>query len=251
MTRMLSTIVIYEKIIRAYRNVFTDGSGKLKNEFQTAYVLPLYFKMVKEVEADNMVKNLVRLIREADNHLATGFPGTPYILFALSDNGQLDVAYDLLLQETCPSWLYQVKAGGTTIWERWDALRPDGTVNTTDLNNPEDDSSGGMVSFNHYAGGAVGDWLYRRVAGIEATSGGYKTFKIAPKPGGGLSWVKAAHRCPYGEIVSEWKIKDGIFTLNVHVPCSTSALIVLPNGEQHNVSSGWYTFQIEWSNSVV
>lgn len=240
-----------EKIIRAYRNVFTDGSGKLKNEFQTAYVLPLYFKMVKEVEADNMVKNLVRLIREADNHLATGFPGTPYILFALSDNGQLDVAYDLLLQETCPSWLYQVKAGGTTIWERWDALRPDGTVNTTDLNNPEDDSSGGMVSFNHYAGGAVGDWLYRRVAGIEATSGGYKTFKIAPKPGGGLSWVKAAHRCPYGEIVSEWKIKDGIFTLNVHVPCSTSALIVLPNGEQHNVSSGWYTFQIEWSNSVV
>ncbi|MGI6570114.1 MAG: family 78 glycoside hydrolase catalytic domain [Caldicoprobacterales bacterium] len=174
-----------KKIVKAYRNVFTDGSGKLKSEFQTAYVLPLHFKMADDAEAKNMAQNLVRLIRKADNHLTTGFPGTPYLLFALSDNGQLDVAYELLLQETCPSWLYQVKAGGTTIWERWDALRPDGTVNTVDLNKPEDESSGGMVSFNHYAGGAVGDWLYRRIAGIEPTSGGYKTFRIAPKPGGG------------------------------------------------------------------
>ena len=156
-----------EKIIKAYRKVFTDGSGKLKNEFQTAYVLPLHFKMAEGDEAVNMAKNLVRLIREADNHLTTGCPGTPYLLFALSDNGYLDAAYELLLQETCPSWLYQVKAGATTIWERWDALRPDGTINTGDLKNPEDESGGGMVSFNHYAGGAVGDWLYRRIAGSE------------------------------------------------------------------------------------
>lgn len=236
------------KIIKAYRNVFTDGSGKLKNEFQTAYVLPLYFNMVEGTEAENMVKNLAGLIRKADNHLTTGFPGTPYILFALSDNGEIDLAYNLLLQETCPSWLYEVKAGGTTIWERWDALRPDGTVNTTDLLKSKDDSGGGMVSFNHYAGGAVGDWLYRRVAGIEATSGGYKTFIIAPKPGGGLSWAKATHHSPYGEIVSEWKIKGNIFTLNVHIPCSTRALIIMPNGEKYNISSGWYTFDIEWPN---
>ena len=134
MIRMLNTIAACgKKIIKAYRKVFTDGSGKLKNEFQTAYVLPLHFKMAEGDEAGNMAKNLVRLIREADNHLTTGFPGTPYLLFALSDNGYLDAAYELLLQETCPSWLYQVKAGATTIWERWDALRPDGTINTGDL----------------------------------------------------------------------------------------------------------------------
>ena len=237
-----------KKIIRAYRKVFTDSSGKLKNEFQTAYVLPLYFNMVEGTEAENMVKNLADLIRKAGNHLTTGFPGTPYILFALSDNGKIDLAYNLLLQETCPSWLYEVKAGGTTIWERWDALRPDGTVNTTDLFKSKDDSGGGMVSFNHYAGGAVGDWLYRRVAGIEATSGGYKTFIIAPKPGGGLSWAKATHHSPYGEIVSDWRIEGNVFTLNGHIPCSTRALIILPNGEKHNLSSGWHTFEIEWPN---
>jgi len=235
-----------KKIIKAYRKVFTDGSGKLKNEFQTAYVLPLYFNMAESTEAENMVKNLAGLIRKAGNHLSTGFPGTPYILFALSDNGEIDLAYNLLLQETCPSWLYEVKAGGTTIWERWDALRPDGTVNTTDLLKPGDDSGGGMVSFNHYAGGAVGDWLYRRVAGIKATSGGYKTFIIAPKPGGGLSWAKATHHSPYGEIVSDWKIEENVFSLTVHIPCSTRALIILPNGEKHNISSGWYTFETEW-----
>ncbi len=232
-----------EKIIKAYRKVFTDGSGKLKNEFQTAYVLPLHFKMAEGDEAGNMAKNLVRLIREADNHLTTGFPGTPYLLFALSDNGYLDAAYELLLQETCPSWLYQVKAGATTIWERWDALRPDGTINTGDLKNPEDESGGGMVSFNHYAGGAVGDWLYRRIAGIEPTSGGYKTFRVAPKPGGGLSWAEATHRCPFGEIVSHWQIEDGMFILKVKVPFGTSALIELPNGEKHQVKSGEYTFK--------
>ena len=117
-------------------------------------------------------------MKEADNHLSTGFLGTPYLLFALSDNGYINEAYDLLLQDTVPSWLYEVKAGGTSIWERWDALRPDGTVNLG-----KDPGSGlvnavggGMVSFNHYANGAVGDWLYRRVAGLEAIEPGYKKF---------------------------------------------------------------------------
>jgi len=232
------------KIVKAYRKVFTDGKGRLKKEFQTAYVLPLYFKMSEGEEAANMAINLVRLVREAGNHLTTGFPGTPYLLFALSDNGYPDVAYELLLQETCPSWLYQVKAGATTIWERWDALRPDGTVNTGDLKNPGDESGGGMVSFNHYAGGAVGDWLYRRVAGIEPTDAGYKTFRIAPIPGGGLKWAKAVHRCPYGEIISHWEIRDNVFILYVKIPFGTKAQIVLPDGKEYRVSSGEYTFEV-------
>lgn len=230
-----------DKIIRAYRKVFTDGQGNLKKEFQTAYVLPLHFCMTEGNETAKMTDNLVRLVQEADNHLTTGFTGTPYLLFALSDNGRIDAAYDLLFQESCPSWLYEVKAGGTTIWERWDALRPDGTVNTVDLNNPEKDS-GGMVSFNHYANGAVGDWLYRRVAGIEPTSGGYKTFRVAPLLGGGLSSAKGSTRTPYGTIVSDWHIENDTFHIGVRVPVSCECELSLPSGEEHHLSSGAYSF---------
>ncbi len=237
---------LQQKIIKAYRRAFTDSKGKLKKEFQTAYVLPLFFDMTKGSETTAMAQNLVDLVEKAGNHLATGFPGTPYLLFALSDNGQLSKAYELLLQESCPSWLYEIKAGGTTIWERWDALRPDGTVNTVDLNDPESDS-GGMVSFNHYAGGAVGDWLYRRVAGIEPTSGGYKIFKIAPKPGGGLSFAKATHGCPYGTIESQWKIKQGVFEIELSVPFGTAAKVTLPDGQEFIASSGKHTYECAFS----
>lgn len=233
-----------EKIIRSYRKIFTDGSGKLKKEFQTAYVLPLYFGMTKGAETKTMVQNLVRLVRAAGNHLTTGFTGTPYLLFALSDNGHADVAYDLLLQDTCPSWLYEVKTGGTTIWERWDALRPDGTVNIGDLtgNKSDEESNGGMVSFNHYAMGAVGDWLYRRVAGIEPTSGGYRTFRIAPVPGGRIASAKGSVITPFGRITSDWSITDGVFSIRVEVPVSTQCTLVLPSGETHRLTSGIHRY---------
>lgn len=233
-----------EKIIRSYRKVFTDGSGKLKKEFQTAYVLPLYFGMTKGTETKIMADNLVRLVREAENHLTTGFTGTPYLLFALSDNGHADVAYDLLLQDTCPSWLYEVKTGGTTIWERWDALRPDGTVNIGDLTGKKSDeeSSGGMVSFNHYAMGAVGDWLYRRVAGIEPTSGGYRTFRIAPVPGGGITSARGAVKTPFGQIVSDWSINGENFSIRGEVPVSAQCTLILPSGETHRLTSGAFQY---------
>ncbi len=234
-----------EKIIDSFRKVFTDGKGKLKKEFQTAYVLPLYFGMTKGGETKEMAKNLARLVREAGNHLTTGFTGTPYLLFALSDNGYMDTAYDLLLQDTCPSWLYEVKAGGTTVWERWDALRPDGTVNIGDLQGKKSDESsgGGMVSFNHYANGAVGDWLYRRIAGIEATSGGYKTFQIKPLLGGGITWAKGTVSTPYGEVKSDWHINNNLFVIQVTVPVSTSCTLVLPNQATYHIKSGHYTFE--------
>jgi len=235
---------LQESIIKAYRKVFTDGNGTLKKEFQTAYVLPLHFKMVEGKERNKMVENLVRLIREAGNHLTTGFTGTPYLLFALSDNGYVDVAYDLLLQEGCPSWLYEVKAGGTTIWERWDALRPDGTVNISDLsgNKSDDESNGGMVSFNHYANGAVGDWLYKRMVGLEPISGGYKEFKIAPVIGGNITFAKGSIKTPYGLARSEWELKEGVFSINIEVPVSTTCQLILPNGEEYSLASGKYTY---------
>lgn len=235
-----------EKIARAYRKVFTDGAGKLKKEFQTAYVLPLHFGMTQGNETMAMVENLVKLVHDAGNHLTTGFTGTPYLLFALSDNGRLDAAYDLLFEESCPSWLYEVKAGGTTIWERWDALRPDGTVNINDLTKEkEEDSNGGMVSFNHYANGAVGDWLYRRIAGIEPTSGGYKTFQIAPMPGGGITSARGSVQTPYGIVLSDWNTVEGMFHIHIEVPVSTTCTLKLPNGERHVVASGRFDFSCE------
>ena len=229
-----------EKIILSYRNIFTDKKGKLNKEFQTAYVLPLYFGMTEGDETAAMADKLAQLVRNAGNHLTTGFTGTPYILFALADNGYTDVAFDLLFQDTCPSWLYEVKTGGTTIWERWDALRPDGTVNIDDLtsNKGKEESDGGMVSFNHYANGAVGDFLYRRIAGIEATIGGYKTFSIAPLIGGGITSARGSVLTPYGTIVSEWIIENGEFRLHVEVPVSTECTISLPDGQEHNMGSG-------------
>jgi alpha-L-rhamnosidase len=192
-----------------------------------------------------MVDNLVRLIDEADGHLRTGFPGTPYILFALSDNGRVREAFDLLLQRTPPSWLYMVDAGGTTIWERWDALRPDGTVNIEDLRtrSSDSDSGGGMVSFNHYAAGAVGDWLYRRVAGIEPVEGGYRTFRVAPLLGGGLTSANGSVETPYGRVSSTWSLEGDVFRLRVEVPVSTSAHVVLPDGAASVCTSGVHEFE--------
>ncbi len=233
---------IRDQIVKAYRKVFTDGKGRLKQEFQTAYVLPLHFGMTDGSETSAMADHLARLVQEAGNHLTTGFTGTPYLLFALSDHGKADQAFDLLLQDTCPSWLYEVKAGGTTIWERWDALRPDGSVNIGDLagKKTEEDSGGGMVSFNHYANGAVGDWLYRRVAGIEPISGGYKTFKIEPLMGGQITSAHGSVLTPYGQVESDWSVEAGVFTIKVKVPVSTECTLTLPNREQHVLPSGSY-----------
>jgi len=226
------------EICAAYSNIFTDKKGKLKIEFQTAYVLPLYFQMVNGSERANMAGNLAKLVAENDWHLSTGFTGTPYLLFALADNGFVKDAYRLLLQDTCPSWIYEIKAGATTFWEQWDAISPDQIP--TDASEPAESDS--EISFNHYAYGAVGDFLYRRVAGIEPTSGGYKSFTIAPVVGGGLSWAKATHISPYGEIAASWNHADEVFTLNIKVPVSTSCRVVLPSGAEHLVGSGEYTF---------
>ena len=229
-----------EKVSKAYMSVFTDGNGKLKTEFQTAYVLPLAFGMFPEDQRKKAAENLARLVKANDYCIGTGFPGTPFILFALADNGQQDVAFKMLTNDKCPSWLYEVKAGGTTIWERWDALKEDGT-----LNSGESDGTGGMVSFNHYASGAVGDFLYKRVLGINPVEGGYKTFKIQPIVGGGLTHAKGSTLSPYGRISSGWKIEGKKFSLEVDVPACTKCTVVLPDGSSQTVGSGNYNFTCE------
>ena len=231
----------YHKLSRrvadAYQSLLMDDDGKLKQqEFQTGYVLPLYFRMLDDRHNAAAAKHLAELVRRNDHCIGTGFPGTPYILFALADNGYVDDAYRMLLNTKCPSWLYEVRVGATTIWERWDGLDENGLCPIGD------DGTGGMISYNHYASGAVGDFLYRRVAGIEATSGGYRTFRVQPLPGSQLTWAKADVTSPFGKIASEWHAENGQFTLNVTVPAGTTCTVVLPSGTTQEVTQGQYSF---------
>ena len=227
-----------DKVAEAYRDVFTDGDGKLLNEFQTAYVLPLYFNIFKGEEKKKAAKNLVDIVERNNYCIGTGFPGTPYILFALADNGEEETAYKMLLNEKCPSWLYEVKVGATTIWERWDGLSEDGVCHIGD-----DGTAGVMISYNHYASGAVGKFLYSRVLGIESTEAGYRRFKVKPVLGGGLTSAEGSTLTPYGKISCRWqKSGSGEFALSVSVPVSTECEVVLPDGTAHSVGSGNYSF---------
>jgi alpha-L-rhamnosidase len=155
----------------------------------------------------------------------------------LSDQGYEDLAFMLLNREEYPSWLYPVTQGATTIWERWDGQKPDGS-----FQNP------GMNSFNHYAYGAIGEWLYTYVSGIkiDETDPGYKHFFLAPHPGGGLTHAKSEFESMYGKIVSDWKVEDGTFIYNVEIPVNTTATVVLPGSAESKVlGSGKYQFSVK------
>ncbi len=157
-------------------------------------------------------RRLADLVRTAGFRIATGFVGTPLVCDALTSTGHVDVAYRLLLQTQCPSWLYPVTMGATTIWERWDSLRPDGSVNPS-----------GMTSFNHYALGAVADWLHRRVAGLAPAAPGYRALNVDPLPTEELTRASARHLTPYGEASVAWERSGGRLRLDVHVPVGAAA----------------------------
>lgn len=217
-----------QDIKSAFLKKYISPEGSAITNTQTAYVLALQFDMLPETMKKNAAARLAALVTNNNYHLATGFLGTPYLLHALSENGYTDLAYKVLNQETCPSWLYPVKMGATTIWEKWDAIKPDSTVQAT--------------SYNHYSYGAVGEWLYRVVAGIDAASPGYEKILIRPHPGGGLAWVNASYTCPYGKIVSNWKIDNGRFTMHVEIPAGTRATVMIPGKESVEVTAGMYDF---------
>jgi alpha-L-rhamnosidase len=183
--------------------------------------------MLPEAQRKQAADYLVQNVKSYDNHLTTGFLGTPYLCHVLSRFGHSDVAYQLLLQETFPSWLYPVKMGATTIWERWDGIKPDGTFQTASMN-----------SFNHYAYGAIGDWLYRIVVGIDTYEDGvgYKHIKLQPQPGGGLTYANADLQTQYGNVSSHWKIENGIFNWNVEVPANTVATIYVPASNVNDIT---------------
>lgn len=215
---------LFQEICEAYEKVFTDGKGKLKEEFQTGYVLPLAFHMVSGEKKKAMAEHLWRLVEEAGVHLNTGFTATPWLLFALADSGKAEEAYRLLFQETSPSWLYQVKRGGTTTWEQWDVIQTNGELKE--------------ASMNHYAYGAVAEFFFKRICGLEALEGGYRRFQVKPVPGGGLTWAQCSQKTPFGEIRVRWEMKKEEFVLSVDVPVSAVCEAVLLDGTKHVLSSG-------------
>ncbi len=214
-----------EQIKEAFRKEFVTPNGRLVANTQTAYTLALAFEMLDDETAPKSAAFLAEEV-EQFGHITTGFLGTPLISLTLTDIGRNDLAYQLLNRTEYPSWLYPVTMGATTIWERWDGQKPDST-----FQNP------GMNSFNHYAYGAIGKWLYQVVAGIgiDEQAPGYKHIIIHPQPGGGLTSARATHQSMYGEIVSEWKLEGNKLRMDVEIPVNTTATIYIP-GKASGVS---------------
>lgn len=245
-------VVLYNqklaKIKAAFLNEYVTPSGRLVSGTQTAMVLALNFDMLPEHLRTVTAERLVENIKSYGMHLSTGFLGTPYLTDVLTRFGKTDVAYKLLLQETFPSWLYPVKMGATTIWERWGGIRPDSTFEPASMN-----------SFNHYAYGAIGDWMYRRMAGIdnEASSVAYKKIKIQPYLGEGFSHAGATLKTYYGLVSNSWKIEGAKLQMTTEIPVNTTAIIYLPttnmirvNGKPIVESMGLKYLRTENSSTV-
>ncbi len=211
---------------------------------QTGCALAIEFALVDDVRSFGDA--LAARVRETDTHLSTGFLGTPLLLPALARTNHLDVAYALLEQRTPPSWLYQVLAGATTIWERWDALRPDGSVPMADLGGGTGSS---MVSFNHYAYGCVAEFLHTTVAGLapDPDDPGYHHVVVAPRPGGSLTSARAEIKSRFGRTAVSWTISNGELALDVVVPPNAYATVSLPDAAPTDVGTGEHRFTQAWA----
>ncbi len=210
-------------IKKAFIHEYVTPSGRVISDTQTAYVLALKFNLLPDSLRKKGAEELVKDI-DARGHLTTGFLGTPQLNPVLSNNGYTDVAYRLLLHKKYPSWLYPVTMGATTVWERWDGIKPDSTFETPSMN-----------SFNHYSYGAIGDWLYTVVAGLQETEPGYKQFTIHPEPGGNMSHARVIFKSMYGKIESSWNLDSKMFELKVQIPANTQAKVILPNAKLNDV----------------
>jgi alpha-L-rhamnosidase len=206
---------------KAFATRYLHPDGTLGTDSQTGYAMAIGMGLVPPA---TVASAFVRTIHARHDHLATGFLGTPWLLPALSAIGQNDLAWKLLLNRDYPSWGYEIQAGATTMWERWNSLKPDGTFGDVDMN-----------SFNHYAYGAVGDWMYRHIAGIAPLAPGYARFAVAPTPGGGVTHGSGSLESAYGRIATSWAIEGDRFSLDVTVPPGTTAEVTLPEVDAPSV----------------
>ncbi|WP_329521307.1 alpha-L-rhamnosidase [Spirillospora sp. NBC_01491] len=209
---------LLDKIKDAFIAAYVSADGTVRGDTQAVYVLALQFGLMPDALREKAAERLVAKVTAAGFHLSTGYLATPYLLDVLTEAGHLDVAYKVLLNDSYPGWLYMLRQGGTTLWERWDSLQPDGVYQRS--------------SFNHHALGAVGDWMYRTIAGINPDEArpGYRHSVIRPLPGGGLTSAQGSLRTGYGELSSAWRVTGSTLRLTVKVPRRTTATVRLPAG---------------------
>ena len=210
------------------KHYVADDGRRIRSDCPTVYALAIHFDLLESQARHAAGSRLAELVAENGYRIATGFAGTPYIADALTETGHLDDAYRLVTQQECPSWLYPVTMGATTIWERWDAMLPDGTINP-----------GQMTSFNHYAFGSIADWMHRTIGGLSALEPGYRRVLIAPRPGGGITWARTSLETPNGRVTVEWHVTavQGI-TVEVAVPDGITAVLRLPGRADQVFPSG-------------
>ena len=224
----------YSALFRAVRDAFNrefvSMTGRVGENTQTAYTLALTFDLLPDSLGPAASDRLAQDV-EAREHLTTGFLGTPYLLHVLGATGHVPLAFKLLTQRTYPSWLYPITRGATTMWERWDGIRPDSSFQDP-----------GMNSFNHYAFGAVGDWMYQNIGGIDVdpAAPGYRRSRIAPRPGAGLTSASASLETVYGTLVSAWRLDGPRFVLDLSIPANTSAEVTLRDARLDQVREGGF-----------
>jgi alpha-L-rhamnosidase len=214
-----------DQVAAAFTNRFVAADGTIGSNSQTGYVLALAFGLLPEARQQAAADKLATKVAATGGHLSVGFLGVENLLPALADHGHADTAYQVLLQPGFPGWGYMQGRGATTIWERWDGIRPDGSLNDPAMN-----------SFNHYGLGSVGDFLYRQVGGLNPAGPGYASLLVAPKPGGGLTSARSAYETPYGAAVSAWSVSAGTITLGVTVPTGTSATVKVPTTQPSTIT---------------
>lgn len=231
---------LYEKIKKTFNDEYITATGRMVSETQTGCVLALHFDLAEEKYRSRILESLTRNIANHKNHLTTGFVGTPYLSHALSENNEHALAGTLLLKEDYPSWLYSVKKGATTIWERWNSILPSG-----------DFEESGMNSLNHYAYGSIGEWMYGKLAGINQLEPGYKKILIKPQFIKGISSVEATFQSVYGEIKSAWSCENKKINVTVTIPANTTAVIFLPEKDEPiEVGSGSYSYEYKTETNL-
>ena len=226
---------LHKSVANAFENEFFDENGKFKQErqTQTSYLLGIYFDLFKPETKLKAEMHLLEEIKNADYHLGTGFLGTPILPKVLDDMGEIDLMYKILFKETYPSWFYSINQGATTMWERWNSFSTEGGYNSQSMN-----------SLNHYAYGAIGQWMYERIAGLASLAPGYKKIRIAPMPNTEfLTSASASVKTPYGDASSSWVIKEGAFTLSIVIPPGTSAEVHIPYGNKDQLLVNGKTFK--------
>ncbi|PRA81106.1 alpha-L-rhamnosidase [Microbacterium sp. MYb66] len=220
-----------DDVRQAFADRYLEDDGLPRDDTQTACAMVLQWNLGAPEHRPRVAERLAQLVRGNHFRIGTGFVGTPLVLDALADNGHLEDAYALLLQTECPSWLYAVTMGATTVWERWDSMLPDGSINP-----------GSMTSFNHYALGAIADWLHRRVGGLEPEAAGYRRIRFAPRPGGGIASARTHHETPFGPASIEWRIGDGCLDVQLVVPTGATGWIDIEGIVPHEVPAGHHRF---------